>query len=72
MDNNRVSFIRAENGIILEIYHHTWDGSNVERHIFPYKDGILDSEVLASAINIAFGTRIKAQSKEVQTKNHVS
>ena len=62
MDNDRVLFLRAENGIIVELYHRTWDGSGVERHLFPYSPDKWDGDVLAEAINFAFSKRIQATS----------
>lgn len=36
MENEKVTFIQAENGIIVEIQEKNWDGHSVKRKLFQY------------------------------------
>jgi len=62
MDSEKVSFVRAENGIVVEIQDKNWDGHTIRRKIFEYSDDILDEEILSAAINFAFNGRVGAKS----------
>lgn len=57
MNNDKVIFLRAENGILVEVYHRTWDGSNVERKFFS-NENVTDDEALADAMAFGFSRTV--------------
>jgi hypothetical protein len=61
MDTDRITFLKADNGIILEMSSRNWDGSGIERYVFPYSDNETVYETLSKVINFVFKNKLEAK-----------